>query len=78
MQELLAARSITRIGQSIRLLRTRRGLTQEELAKEAGVSRTWLNQVENGSKSNAELASIFAVLNVLDASLLIRDDVDSQ
>ncbi|MCR6712835.1 MAG: helix-turn-helix domain-containing protein [Demequina sp.] len=74
MDEFLPARSMTRIGQSVRLLRTRRGLTQEELASAAGVSRTWLNQLENGAKDNAELGALLAVLNALDASLLIRDD----
>jgi transcriptional regulator with XRE-family HTH domain len=74
MDEFLPARSMTRIGQSVRLLRTRRGLTQEELAASAGVSRTWLNQLENGAKDNAELGALLAVLNALDASLLIRDD----
>jgi hypothetical protein len=29
---------------------------------------------ENGAKDNAELGALLAVLNALDASLLIRDD----
>ena len=49
-------------------------MTQGELAQRAGVSRTWLNQIENGSKTNAELGSLFATLDALGATLMIRDE----
>lgn len=71
---MLNARSLERIGRNIRLLRKRRDLTQGELAGLAGVSRTWLNQIENGGKSNAELGSLLAVLDSLGATLMIRDE----
>jgi len=74
MEEMLNARSLERIGRNIRLLRKRRDLTQGELAGLAGVSRTWLNQIENGGKSNAELGSLLAVLDSLGATLMIRDE----
>ena len=74
MDEMLNARSLERIGRNVRLLRTRRDLTQGDLADLAGVSRTWLNQIENGAKSNAELGSLLAVLDALGATLMIRDE----
>lgn len=74
MEELLSARSLTRLGSAIRRLRTDRGLTQEELAASAGVSRLWLSRVENGQRAGLEFSLILQVLDALDASLLIRDD----
>ncbi len=74
MEELLSARSLTRLGSAVRRLRSDRGLTQEELADAAGVSRLWLSRLENGQRPGLELSLLLQVLDALDASLLIRDD----
>lgn len=41
------------------LLRRRAELTQEEVAEEIGVTRFWLNQMELGKVSNAELVKFW-------------------
>lgn len=78
MQEapLINARSLTRLAQAIRSLRKRRGLTQAELARSAGVSRQWLSGLENGGTHGLEVGLLMQVLDVMDASLMIRDDGD--
>lgn len=55
-------------------LRKKRGLTQAQLAHRAGVSRQWLNALENGRTRGLEVARLMACLDALDASLMIRDD----
>ena len=40
-----------KIGESIKRIRTNRGLTQEEFAKEVGISRSYLGDLENNRKS---------------------------
>jgi transcriptional regulator with XRE-family HTH domain len=38
------------VGNNIRTIRTRKGLTQEALALESGLSQGYINQLENGSR----------------------------
>ena len=40
-----------KIGENIKRIRTNRGLTQEEFAKEVGISRSYLGDLENNRKS---------------------------
>lgn len=68
------ARSLPRLGSAISGLRKQRGWTQAELARRAGVSRQWLNAVENGRTAGLEVGKLMICLDVLDASLVIRDD----
>ena len=65
-----------RLGESVRGLRLRRGLTQVDLARLAGVSRQWLITLESGDKNRIEIGLVMRVLDELDASLLIRDDLE--
>lgn len=44
----------------------------------AGVSRQWIIAVEQGSKKGFEVGLIMRVLDVLDASLTVRDDAEPQ
>lgn len=76
-ETLLNARSLPRLGTAIAGLRRRRGLTQAELARAAGVSRQWLSSVENGRTPGAEVALLMRLLDALDASLVIRDEAGS-
>lgn len=58
------------------LIRSRRktlGLDQESLAKQAGVSRKWIIDVERG-KSGAEIGLVLRTLRVLGISLKVNDD----
>lgn len=68
------ARTPALIGRAIKQLRTLQGVTQADLARNAGVSRTWLSQIESGERDNAELAAIVAVLGELGATLTIHYD----
>ncbi|MCR6705673.1 MULTISPECIES: helix-turn-helix transcriptional regulator [unclassified Cellulomonas] len=78
MERTLPARSLTRLGSAVRRLRNDRGLTQAQLAEAADVSRAWLIDVERGDRPGLELARLLRVLDALDASLMIRDDLGEQ
>jgi len=69
-----SARTPTRIGSTIRALRSERGLTQAELAERAGISRRWLIDLEAGRGDNARLGMTLALLDTLGASLFIETD----
>ncbi|MRG86883.1 helix-turn-helix domain-containing protein [Salinibacillus xinjiangensis] len=56
------------IGDRIRLLRKKAGLSQEELGHRAGLHPTYIGQLERGEK-NATLESIDKVANALRVSL---------
>lgn len=55
-------------GNRIREIREKRGLTQEDLAKKAGISKGFLSDVEN-DKTNIGSQSILKLANVLGASV---------
>jgi transcriptional regulator with XRE-family HTH domain len=57
------------IGSRIRFYRRRLGMTQEVLAGRAGVSPTWLSQVERGLRSGSRLATLLPVAEVLGVDL---------
>lgn len=57
----------------IRDHRTRLGLDQGELAKQVGVSRKWIVEVEGG-KSSAEVGLILRTLRVLRIALEVKED----
>lgn len=42
---------VRKVGRRIRELRQKKGWSQEELAEEAGLHRTYIGQVERGEKS---------------------------
>lgn len=72
---ILNARSLPQLGAAIRQLRTARGLSQGELARRAGVSRQWVITVEQGRTAGMEIGLLMRVLDALDASLTVRDDL---
>jgi transcriptional regulator with XRE-family HTH domain len=55
-----------RFGSTIRLVRIRKRLTQEELSKLAGVSRGTVSRIERGHLDQVSMASIRAVAKALD------------
>ncbi len=57
-----------KIGQNILRLRKEKGLTQEQLANKAGISRRYLSDIENG-KRKISLAILERIARVLDLSV---------
>jgi len=58
-------------GAAIKEFRHHRGLSQAELAAAAGVHRSYLSSVENGSTTEA-MRNIVRALNVLGLELVVR------
>jgi DNA-binding XRE family transcriptional regulator len=63
------ARALTELGRSIRLARTRRGLSSTLLAERAGMSRPTLRAIERGDAG----VTLGAVANVLHSLGLVDD-----
>jgi transcriptional regulator with XRE-family HTH domain len=59
------------IGSAIRAARAGRGLTQAALAAEAGLSRTTLNQLENGVFPDIGVKKVQSVLDLLGLDLSV-------
>lgn len=53
------------LGAAVRRTRHERGLTQQTLAAEAGVSRQWLSRFESGKNPAAELRKVLDVFGAL-------------
>ncbi len=70
-------RTLTTLGENIRLARLRRNLSAEMVAERAGISRATLSAMENGAGS-ASMGAWVQVLFVLglekDLQLVARDD----
>lgn len=67
----------TRFGQAVRQLRSARGWSQEDLAAEASLNRTYLGEVERGSVSPSlqTAAKLAAALQVPLSELVSRCEV---
>lgn len=72
---LLNARSLRKLGTAVRTLRRRRGLSQAHLAARAQVSRQWVIALERGGPEGMEVGRLMRVLDALDASLMVRDEL---
>lgn len=59
------------LGAFIYDVRTKSGLTQQELAEQAGVSRKWLIGIEQGERPRAELGKVLDLLRVLGIDLTL-------
>lgn len=59
------------LGAFIHDARTKSGLTQQELALQAGVSRKWLIGIEQGERPRAELNKVLDVLRALGIDLTL-------
>lgn len=63
---LVAAMDVRKtIGWNLRALRVAKGLSQERLALEAGIDRSYIGRVERGAE-NVTVATLEAVATVLD------------
>ena len=67
---------IQALGYEIRRARTARGITQARLAAEAGLSRTTLNQLENGLFPDLGVRKVQAILDRLGLALAIQPAAD--
>jgi transcriptional regulator with XRE-family HTH domain len=56
------------VGDRIRLVRESKGLTQDQLATAAGISKSFISEVENG-KRNVSAQNLLRIANALGASI---------
>ena len=61
-----------RVGRSIRAIRIRKGLRQQDLADKAGVSRSFVSKVELGKATTADVAKLEAACRAVGADLEVR------
>ena len=67
----IALTTPAQIGAAIRSARRRAGLTQQQLAERAGVSRRWLIALESGHSERAELGKVLDTLDTLGLDLTV-------
>lgn len=60
------------LARAIRLRRIERGMSQQELARRAALSRKWVVDFERG-KASVELGLVMRVLSVLDLRIELGD-----
>jgi y4mF family transcriptional regulator len=65
-------RTASDVGALVRHTRRQQGMSQEELAALAGVTRRWVSALESG-KARAELALVLATLDALGLVLITED-----
>ena len=53
----------------IKELRLKKGITQEKLAKESGVNRTTVNQLENGEEVNVTAKTLKKIAECLEVEV---------
>lgn len=65
---------LTSFGNHLRILREKKGLSQEEFAHRAGLDRTYISGVENGRR-NVSLKALNSIANAMKINLaeLFRD-----
>lgn len=54
------------MNEKVKSLRMRKGMTQEELSKKAGISRQTLNYIETGKTVNITVATLMKLAEVLE------------
>ena len=65
---------LSELGERIKTLRKERKLSQEELAKQAGISRNTLSKLENGYIANISIVTFEKVLNILGYQIDIKQN----
>ena len=68
---------LVRFGKRVRTLRERLGLSQEQLAEQAGIHRTYVGGVERGER-NIGLKNVFRIAKALEITVadLFADETD--
>lgn len=69
---------LEQIGSDIRRQRQARNLIQAQLARRAGITRTTLNQLENGTITDLGARKLLAILGHLDLELSVQPVADSR
>lgn len=54
------------MNEKVKALRMRKGMTQEELSKKAGISRQTLNYIETGKTVNITVATLMKLAEALE------------
>jgi transcriptional regulator with XRE-family HTH domain len=69
----------TKLGEKLRSFRTKKGLTLEELARRASLSKSYLWELENRESQSPSAEKLQAIADVLgeDVSFFVDDAVDS-
>ena len=60
------------LGEKIRTLQKEKGISQEELAKKAGISRATLSKLENGYMTRISVATPDKILGLLGYTIDIK------
>jgi transcriptional regulator with XRE-family HTH domain len=60
------------VGEQIRALRSKRGLTQEALAELAGLSKVYVRKLEAGERLSPSFLALERLARALDATLTIK------
>lgn len=60
------------LGKTIKDLRKEKGVTQEQLASSAGLSRATLSKLENGYLGNVSVVTLANILNMLGYEIDIK------
>lgn len=63
---------LSELGKTIRDLRKQRGLSQESLAEQSGISRATLSKLENGYIANISIVVVNQILSLLDYEINIK------
>ncbi len=64
--------TLSELGDRIKKLRKERNITQQELAKRSGISRTTLSRIENGYFAKISVVTLEKILSLLGMSLDIK------
>lgn len=68
----ITVRAPVQVGQALKRWRMKKGLTQAELAKKAGLTQKTVSLAESGSKS-LKLMTLFAICAALDLEIKIKE-----
>jgi len=63
---------LSELGETIKDLRKQKGLSQESLARQAGISRATLSKLENGYIANISIVTINQILSLLGYEIDIK------
>ena len=64
--------SRTKIGRTIRTIREKRGLSQEQLAEKMNISRSTISKIESG-KFNCSIDYLYKFASYLDFEIILQD-----
>ncbi len=64
------------IGRKLKAARKAKGMTQEQLAKQVGISTRRLGDIERGVARNLQLKTLVAVINALDLTENVKRLLD--